>query len=122
MLRTTTFVAAIALGLGALPAYAETDDDFILDDASDLADLCSSPQDPAAIHMCHGFLLGAHRVYQVVGAGLGTPFYCIPTDGSVTRDTAAANLAAWISATPEAATMKPHEALMKWAETTYPCN
>jgi hypothetical protein len=71
--------------------------------------------------MCHGFLVGSNRMFETVGRALGDPLFCLPTDGSVSRDTAARDFAAWVAATPDAASMSPSDGLLRWARTTYPC-
>lgn len=118
-MRTTLFMAAALLLAG--PATAAEEEDYLLATAEDLAALCGAPADVSAIHMCQGFLVGAHRVFETIGHVLGDPLYCLPTDGSASRDTAARDFAAWIAQTPEAATMSSSDGLLRWARTTYPC-
>jgi hypothetical protein len=118
-MRTALLISAALLVAG--PAMAAEEDDYLLTTADDLAALCRSPEDVSAIHMCHGFLVGANRVFEAVGRALGDPLYCLPTDGSVSRDTAARDFAAWVGATPDAASMSSSDGLLRWARTTYPC-
>jgi hypothetical protein len=116
----TAFHMAAALLLAGPVAAAETED-YLLETAEDLASLCAAPADASAIHMCQGFLVGTNRVFETVGNALGDPLYCLPRDGSASRDTAARDFAAWVAATPEAATMSPTDGLLRWARATYPC-
>ena len=118
-MRTALFTAAALLLAGPAPG-ADTDD-YLLTTAGDLAALCGAPTDVSAIHMCHGFLVGAHRVFETVGQALGSPLYCLPADGSVSRDTVARDFAAWLATTPEAVSMSPSDGLLQWVRTTYPC-
>jgi hypothetical protein len=118
-MRTVLLTAAALLLAG--PAGAAETDDYLLETAGDLAALCGAPTDVSAIHMCHGFLVGVHRVLASVGHGLGEPLYCLPTDGSASRDTVARDFAAWVAATPDAAAMPPSDGLLHWVRATYPC-
>ncbi|MEM6422567.1 MAG: Rap1a/Tai family immunity protein [Pseudomonadota bacterium] len=119
--RTTGLALAATLALASAPAGAVTEDNYMLNTGADLAALCGATTEPSAIHMCQGFLVGAYRMAMAIGAGSEDRLVCIPTDGSVTRDTAARDLAAWIAATPDAQGMKPHVAMVTWARTAYPC-
>jgi hypothetical protein len=118
-MRTALFTAAALLMAG--PAAAAVEENYLLATAEDLAALCAAPEDASAIHMCQGFLVGANHVFEAVGRALGDPLYCLPTDGSASRDTAARDFAAWIAETPDAAAMPPSDGLLRWARTTYPC-
>lgn len=119
-------VRSLLLAVGALlvsvPAADAVDrTDFLLENAGQLGALCEANTNLAAIHMCQGFLVGVHRVHESIAEALGAHLYCVPTDGSVTRDTVARDFAAWVKATPAAATMPPDEGAMRWASLTYPC-
>lgn len=119
-MRKSILVLAFALA-GVLPAQSAEEANFNLATAGDLAVLCGAPEDPAAIHMCQGFLVGVHRTQQAMAVAMDTKFYCIPADGSVTRDSAAADFSGWVGATADVASMTPQEALIMWAKTSYPC-
>ncbi len=119
-MRKALFAAA-TLALLAGPAAAADSEDYLLTTAGDLADLCAAPEDASAIHMCEGFLVGAHRVFDAIGDSLDDPLYCLPADGSVSRDSVARDFAAWVAATPDTAAMSAIDGLLKWARTTYPC-
>lgn len=118
-MKTALCISAALLLAG--PAAAADEEDYLLTTAADLAALCSAPGDVSAIHMCHGFLVGANRVFETVGKALGDPLFCLPTDGSVSRATAARDFAAWLAATPDTVSMSPSDGLLQWARTTYPC-
>ncbi|MEM6904555.1 MAG: Rap1a/Tai family immunity protein [Pseudomonadota bacterium] len=111
--------ALLAL-IGAVPAAAE-DIHYQIANAGDLAWLCARPSDPSAIHMCQGFLVGVHRMHLAVAEAMGNKLYCPPGDGSVTRDSVSADFAAWVGETAGAPGMAAHEALLTWAQATYPC-
>ncbi|MGI9492941.1 MAG: hypothetical protein ACR2QF_11135 [Geminicoccaceae bacterium] len=110
-----------AMVLSSAPAKAVDETAYLLKSAADLASLCGAPEDPSAIHMCQGFLVGSHRIFEAIGESIGEPLYCVPDDGSVTRDSVARDLAAWISSDAEIAAMVPHEAVLEWARITQPC-
>jgi hypothetical protein len=115
-------VCATALAITAgSPAGATEEANFLLNSAGDLAALCGAPSEPAAIHMCEGYLLGIHHMHGAIDEALGAKVYCLPTDGSVTRDTAAHDFSAWVAATPDAAAMSAREGVLHWAQITYPC-
>ena len=118
----TALCTAAAMMLLAGPAAAADTEDYLLATTEDLASLCAAPADASAIHMCQGFMVGAHRVFETIGRSLDDPLYCLPTDGSVSRDTVARDFVAWVAATPEVASMSPSDGLLRWARTTYPCS
>lgn len=118
--KTIVFAAALALVAGS-PAGAAEEINFLLKSAGDLAALCAAPAEPASIHMCQGYLVGVNHMNSAVEQALGVKVYCLPTDGSVTRDTAARDFSVWVAATPGVVSMPAREGLLQWAQTTYPC-
>jgi Rap1a immunity proteins len=114
-------LAMPVLMVAAAPAGAVEDSDFLLDNAKQLGALCGANTNVAAIHMCEGFLVGVHRMYQSVADALGARLYCIPTDKGITRNGVAKDFAAWVSKTPSAWTMSPVDGAMEYAHLTYPC-
>jgi hypothetical protein len=113
--------AATLVIVAGSPAGAVDEANFLLSSAGDLAALCAAPAEPASIHMCQGYLVGVNHMNSAVEQALGIKVYCLPTDGSVTRDTAARDFSVWVAATPGAASMPAREGLLKWAQITYPC-
>jgi len=111
-------IAAAAL---APAAQAVEKEDFLLQTAVNLGALCGAPADPAAIHTCEGYLAGVNQMHDAIGEAFGGRVYCLPSDGSVTRDSAAAAFSAWAAATPAAASMPASEGVLVWARLTYPC-
>jgi hypothetical protein len=110
------FLAALSL-----PAAASEDEDYMLETAGDLADLCDEPENASAIHMCQGFLVGVHQMHGVITEALGVTVYCIPTDTGITRNSVAADFSAWVKAHPDMAGLPAREGLLTWAHQTYPC-
>lgn len=123
---------ACALALGALLAQvaaapAAEDDDFLIATTGDLATLCAvAPEHPryaAAVHMCHGYMIGAHHLHQAAIAPTETGgFYCVPTENRPSRDEVTAAFVTWAGATPGAGELPAIEGLMRWANTAYPCS
>ena len=113
-------LAAVLAAL-SLPAAASEDDDYVLETAGDLADLCDEPENPSAIHMCQGFLVGVHQMHGAIVDAVGVKVYCIPQDGTVTRNSVAADFSAWVHASPERESLSAREGLLTWAHQAYPC-
>lgn len=113
----TALGAAALLSISASGASAADAADFELKTGESLGVLCSEPANPAAIHMCQGFMLGVNSAHDA----LIEKFYCLPGDGSVTRDNAAASYAAWALSAPEAKGMSALDGFVTWAMATYPC-
>jgi hypothetical protein len=126
-MRVFAVLAAACLGaLAPAPASAVEPEAFMIDTAADLARLCSAPEtDPnraAAIHMCHGFLVGVHHFHAAFANALGEPVYCIErAEPRPTRDEVSAALAAWIEETPGKGGMEALPAVLDWAAATFPC-
>ena len=110
----------VSLAAAGWVSAAEVDD-FELKSAADLADLCASTGDIAAVHMCQGYMVGVNHMHQAVADSVGHGAYCLPTDGSVTRNTAQADFVAWLRANPGKGNMTARDGLLEWASTTYPC-
>ena len=79
--------AGVAFGLLGLllagPAGAAEEDDFEVRTTKQLLNLCTVPADhpraQAAIHFCHGYLVGAYDYHVASNTGPGkSPFLCPP--------------------------------------------
>ncbi|MEM6933765.1 MAG: Rap1a/Tai family immunity protein [Pseudomonadota bacterium] len=119
MNKTLSALAVVLAGTATASALEDTN--YLLKTAGDLAALCGAPSDPSAIHMCQGFMVGVHRMQLEIAEATGTQLYCIPQDGSVTRDSISADLSAWIASDAKLVGMKPAEAVITWAKTVHPC-
>ncbi len=113
--------ATLSSGAGAAEPEA-----FLIDTAADLARLCAAPAEhpnhAAAIHMCHGYIVGAHHFHAVFAEALGGGVYCIErVEPRPTRDEVAAAWVAWVGQTPGAGDKEALTALLEWAASTYPC-
>lgn len=115
-------LAALLLAAMALPAAAAEEEDFLLESAGDLADICDEPDNAAAIHMCHGYLVGVNQMHAAIVEALGVEVYCIQPGETVTRNSVAADFSAWVAANPDMANLSAREGLLTWARQTHPCS
>jgi Rap1a immunity proteins len=124
-MKPTRIALAATLALGAASAQAATEADFRLETTAQLGALCAAQPGEAmygpAIAMCHGFLAAAHAVHAGMVQAEVAPIYCVKPDAGVTRATAARDFAAWVAATPAAATQPAIDGLFAWARVAYPC-
>jgi len=124
-LRATALGALVAAAaLGA--ARAEEERHFLLDTAGDLARLCGTSTDSplfgAAIHMCHGYLLGVHHFHEALSAEVEESVYCVDdVEPTPTRDEVTADFVTWMDANPAAAEAEALDGLLQWASQAYPC-
>ena len=91
-----------------------------------LARLCgATAQEPAyaaAIHFCHGLLVGTGQTSDMMHKRQGTrPGFCLPTP-SPTLDQVAASFVAWSAANPQFNGMRAADGLMRFAAAQYPCS
>jgi Rap1a immunity proteins len=123
-MRIGSLAAAVILSVCSWQAAAQnvgvTDlEDFNLNSAQDLADLCDAkPGDELyaeAKQFCYGFLSGVVHFHDALAAGPRFGRIVCP-EGKVTRDDGVAMFVAWAKAHPdEASTTNPAEALVKAA-------
>lgn len=123
ILLTAAVSVAATLSTGAGAAEPEA---FLIDTAGDLARLCSAPPEhpnyQAAIHMCHGYLVGVHHFHTAFAAAFDGGLYCIErVEPRPTRDAVAAAWVAWLRQTPGASEKEALTALIEWAASAYPC-
>ncbi len=90
-----------------------------------LARLCgATAQEPAyaaAIHFCHGLLVGTGQTSDMMHKRQGTrPGFCLPTP-SPTLDQVTASFVAWSAANPQFNGLRAAEGLMRFAAAQYPC-
>lgn len=126
-MRLMSVALAAALVGGAPLSQAAEPEAFVVDTAADLARLCAiNPVHPnymAAIHLCHGYLIGVHHFQAALAAEMEQPLYCAESASPPpTRNTAAADFSAWIEANPEMGETEALDALLTWATATYPCS
>jgi hypothetical protein len=122
---------ALALVLGSASAAsaqgsAINGDTFTAGTTGALARLCgATAQEPAyaaAIHFCHGLLIGAGQTSDMMRRRQGMrPGFCLPTP-SPTLDQVAASFVAWSAANPQFNGMRAADGLMRFAAAQYPCS
>jgi hypothetical protein len=99
-------------------------DDFVIDDAATLVDLCAAPTDDPydtqAIHRCHGYASGVVQYALLLFAGAGAEMICLP-EPQPTRSEAVADFVAWLDGQPELADVKAPEALLRFMQVRFPC-
>ncbi|MDF2235754.1 Rap1a/Tai family immunity protein [Albimonas sp. CAU 1670] len=123
-MRRLIFAALLATPVAAAAATEESD--FVLDTAGDLADLCATPADSplhvAAIHMCQGYLLGAHHFHAALAAELGEDIYCPPpATQAPSRNEITSAFVDWMAANPDIRSREALDGLLIWAAAAYPC-
>ena len=114
-----------ALLLAPTIARAVTIDDFRVDTAGQLADLCRSvPHDNdtlAAAQFCQGFITGAYHYHLASQSGpAGKQVVCF-NGAEPSRGMAAAEFVNWLDTHPQYAGENAVEAQLKWMTETWPC-
>lgn len=103
-----------------------TEDSFRLDTFKDLVTLCgveaSDPNAAAAIHMCHGYVIGLVHFHELVGRALEGTVYCMADDQRPTRDAAIEMLVSWSGDHPEYDSDEAIDGVLRWAAAKYPCS
>jgi hypothetical protein len=118
-------VAGGVLG-GALTGSAQTiePDDFVVDDAAELAELCAAATDDPyyvqAIHMCHGFVSGVAQYALLLFEAAGGGVVCLP-DPPPSRSEAIADFVTWMDGQPELAEVEAPEAFVRFLQDRFPC-
>ncbi len=121
--------AAFLMLLLALPTRADanvTDENFRLDTTKNLIALCGvDAEDPyavAAIHMCHGYVMGLVHFHIMMDRALEGRIYCMGDAERPTRDQAIDMLVKWSRAHPEHDSLEAVDGVVQWAADTYPCS
>lgn len=116
---------AVVLLMPTLASAATDVPDFIVDSTDDIVDLCTTaPDDPlytAAIHFCHGFMVGAYAYYDAQASGPeGVRLVCFP-DPAPSRNAAIDMYVEWAKAHPEHMNEAPVETLFMFLTEEWPC-
>lgn len=117
--------ACAALAMIPEVARALTIDDFRVETAGQLADLCRAvPHNNdtlAAAQFCQGFMTGAYRYHLASQAGpAGKRVVCF-AGKEPSRGTAATEFVGWLDTHPQYAGEDAVEAQLKWMTDTWPC-
>ncbi len=127
-MRKLAFVTAVvALSIVFSAARAEvTEENFQIDTTKDLIALCSvdasDPNAVAAIHMCHGYVMGLIHFHILIGRVLEGSVFCMDDAQRPSRDAAIAKLVAWSRNHPEHDSKEAVNGVVQWAAETYPCS
>jgi hypothetical protein len=116
---------AVVLLIPTLASAAADQQDFIVDSTDDIVDLCTTaPNDPlytAAVHFCHGYLVGAFAYYDALASGPeGVRLVCFP-DPDPSRNAVIDMYVEWAKAHPEHMNQAPVETLFMFLTEKWPC-
>ena len=115
----------LTAALASATATAVTEQSFLLKTTGDLVALCGvSKDDPdaiAAIHFCHGYMLGLDHYGAATGRVFKDVVYCIPENAHVTRNEAVEMFVKWAATNQQYLSELPIDGLLRWARTTWPC-
>ena len=118
-------IGATTLAATSARADAVTQDDFLVRTTRNLVALCSAaPNDPlhdAAIHFCHGYVVGAFHYNKAIEPSLGSArIVCLP-DPPPSRDTGIQNFVAWANQNPQYMNEFPVDTVFRFASLRWPC-
>ena len=125
-LPLAVFAASLAWApLVAAQGQPITSETFTVGTTGALARLCgASAQEPAyaaAVHFCHGLLVGTGQTSDVLHKRYSKRLnYCLP-EPSPTLDQVAASFVAWAGANPQFDSLRAADGLMRFAAIQYPC-
>lgn len=116
---------AVVLLIPSMASAAAQQQDFLVQSTADIVDLCTTaPDDPlytAAIHFCHGYLVGAYAYYAAQAAGPeGDRLVCF-SDPPPSRNDAVGMYVSWAKAHPEQMNAAPVETLFMFLTEKWPC-
>lgn len=123
MVAGVTMASAAALAQPSGPLAPAT---FQARTVGDLAALCgaraSDQNAVAAVHLCHGFLIGVGQYHAALHppGDARQPLFCPPSPPPTVAQ-AAAGFTAWAQANPQHAGERAVDGLARWAQATYPC-
>jgi hypothetical protein len=125
MKRMLIVVVLIGVCSAPLRAGAVTEEDFKARTTQAIVDLCTvSPDDPAysaALHFCHGYLLGAFHYHMAESAGDESKrMVCFPNPGP-SRNEAVKMFLNWAQSHQEYMNEFPVETEFRFLVETWPC-
>ena len=123
--RMIYLLLVAALMMPALAMAAAEPDDFVVDSAQDLVDLCSTPPGnplyTAAVHFCQGYMVGAYAYYEAANAGPeGQKLVCFPNPAP-SRNDAVAMFVEWAKAHPQYMNEPAVESQFRFLVEKWPC-
>lgn len=125
MKRNLLYLLLVAAFMAPSLAGAVTPEDFKIDTAQDLVDVCSTPpSDPsyvAAINFCQGYMVGAFDYHVASNAGPeGKLLVCLPKPPP-TRNEAIAMFLEWAKAHPQYMSEEAVDAEFRFLTEMWPC-
>ena len=124
MKRLIQIAMNLAVVCFAFTASAVTQEDFLVKNTQSLLNLCTvSADDPLhkeAIHMCHGYLIGAYHYHQAATAHGSKRLVCLP-DPPPARNEAFAMFIEWVKAHPQYMNELPVETEFRFLSEKWPC-
>lgn len=128
-MRGVLTVLAVFLFLqwgAASSARAVIAEHFVVDTTADLVELCTVAEGDematAAIHFCHGYLIGAYHYHVQLMSGPGkTPMFCFP-DPPPSRDAAIGAMVVWAKDNTQHLSEEAVDTMLRWLIATYPCD
>lgn len=117
--------AIMATAVGAQTAPMPSATNFEVKTTGDLVRLCEAqPVDftnVAALHFCHGFLVGAYQYHQIASAAENKrPLVCVPNPPP-SRNQAVAGFVSWANQNPQQMDTPPVEGMFRYLAQRYPC-
>ena len=124
-MKIQNLIALATLILCPLIAQAVTPQNFQVRKTEDIVELCTIPADDplyvAAIHFCHGYLVGAYQYHEAATTGPGhTPMVCPPSPRP-SRNEAIGMFINWVKAHPQYMNERPVDTLFRFLITEWPC-
>ena len=122
-LTALAFAGAVLASAGA--GAAVTKENFQLRDGNDLLAVCgvgaSDPNATAAIHLCHGFLVGIYETHKgLTGNARSKRFTCLP-EPPPSRNEVAGRYVLWARKNPRDLTESAVDTVYRFAGVTWPC-
>ena len=120
--RSLISIGTLAVSGGAVAVDASH---FEVKNAGDLVAVCTTPpSDPnyaAAVHFCHGYVVGAYHYYEsLVTAPMYQPLFC-PDDKQQPRDQFIKDFVTWAKAHPQYNKDLAVHVLFKYMIDRWPC-
>ena len=118
-------IGLISLVMLSGGAMAQSANDFVIDNAQELATMCStpksSPNHTAAMSYCYGYGHGAYQYYKAQSmAEGGSKFICEPKNPP-TRAEAWKGYIAWLKKNPQYANGEAIDVFFRYLGTAFPC-
>jgi len=122
-LRLPILLALVSVAAAGAAAAIDAED-FEVRTTQDLVDLCTTPpSDPkhvAAIHFCHGFMVGAYDYHALTRGEYNEHFFCVPSPRP-TRKQAIEGFVAWARANPQHLESPAVDSEFRYLGEAWPC-